>query len=231
MTLSGSATLPRSIRRYLTETTRLMSLSRGRPDILVSFFPAVRTSFFIDGKNPSSPALQRQRPLSPFWRARLSTATIRVLRVNSAILRLGSSVYNRLRLLALSRIRCRHSGTNGCRASSYGFASRIVPVEAFANPVGLGERALVFRTCLGNRHDAQSALGDREGCRRAGRHSEDLRRTICGAPAPRLCHLAGGELDQIQFLSGTRLHPDDGALFGVQQKLRCAVNDKMGIEP
>ena len=39
----------------------------------------------------------------------------------------------------------------------------------------------------------------------------DLRRTCA-----RLCHLAGGELDQIQFLLGTRLHPDDRAVFGLQ---------------
>jgi hypothetical protein len=46
----------------------------------------------------------------------------------------------------------------------------------------------------------------------------DLRRTCA-----RLCHLAGGELDQIQFLLGRYL--------GCKQRLRCAVNDRLGIEP
>jgi integrase len=53
------------------------------------------------------------------------------------------------------------------------------------------------------------------------------RRRTCA----RLCRVAGGELDQIQFLLGhvsiqmTEHYP------GCKQKLRYAVNDKMGIEP
>jgi hypothetical protein len=53
----------------------------------------------------------------------------------------------------------------------------------------------------------------------------DLRRSCA-----RLCNLAGGELDQI--CAWTRLHPNDRTLpLGCKQKLRFAVNDRMGIEP
>jgi hypothetical protein len=53
----------------------------------------------------------------------------------------------------------------------------------------------------------------------------DLRRTCA-----RLCHLAGGELDQIQFLLGHVLIQTTERYFGCKQKLRCAVNDRLGIE-
>jgi integrase len=54
----------------------------------------------------------------------------------------------------------------------------------------------------------------------------DLRRTCA-----RLCHLAGGELDQIQFLLGHVSIQTTERCLGCKQKLRCAVNDKLGIEP
>ena len=54
----------------------------------------------------------------------------------------------------------------------------------------------------------------------------DLRRTCA-----RLCHLAGGELDQIQFLLGHVSIQTTEVYLGCKQKLRFAVNDKMGIEP
>jgi integrase len=54
----------------------------------------------------------------------------------------------------------------------------------------------------------------------------DLRR-ICA----RLCHLAGGELDQIQFLLGHVSIQTTERYLGCKQKLRYAVNDKMGLEP
>jgi site-specific recombinase XerD len=54
----------------------------------------------------------------------------------------------------------------------------------------------------------------------------DLRRTCA-----RLCHLAGGELDQIQFLLGHVSIQTTEHYFGCKQKLRCAVNDRLGIEP
>lgn len=54
----------------------------------------------------------------------------------------------------------------------------------------------------------------------------DLRRTCA-----RLCHLAGGELDQIQFLLGHVSIQTTERYLGCKQKLRCAVNDQLGIEP
>jgi integrase len=69
----------------------------------------------------------------------------------------------------------------------------------------------------------------REAASRAGVEKlapHDLRRTCA-----RLCHLAGGELDQIQFLLGHVSIQTTERYLGCKQKLRCAVNDRMGIEP
>jgi integrase len=54
----------------------------------------------------------------------------------------------------------------------------------------------------------------------------DLRRTCA-----RLCHLAGGELDQIQFLLGHVSIQTTERYRGCKQQLRSAVNDRLGIEP
>ena len=54
----------------------------------------------------------------------------------------------------------------------------------------------------------------------------DLRRTCA-----RLCHLAGGELDQIQLLLGHVSIQTTERYLGCKQKLRIAVNDRLGIEP
>jgi site-specific recombinase XerD len=53
----------------------------------------------------------------------------------------------------------------------------------------------------------------------------DLRRTCA-----RLCHLAGGELEQIQFLLGHASIQTTERYLGCKQKLRHAVNDKLGLE-
>ena len=69
----------------------------------------------------------------------------------------------------------------------------------------------------------------REGASRAGIEKlapRDLRRTCA-----RLCHLAGGELDQIPFLLGHVSIQTTERYLGCKQKLRDAVNDRMGIEP
>ena len=69
----------------------------------------------------------------------------------------------------------------------------------------------------------------REGASRAGIEKlapHDLRRTCA-----RLCHLAGGELDQIQFLLGHVSIQTTERYLGCKQKLRDAVNNRMGIEP
>jgi len=54
----------------------------------------------------------------------------------------------------------------------------------------------------------------------------DLRRSCA-----RLCHSAGGELEQIQFLLGHVSVQTTEKYLGCQQRLREAVNDKIGIEP
>jgi integrase len=54
----------------------------------------------------------------------------------------------------------------------------------------------------------------------------DLRRTCA-----RLCHLAGGERDQIQCLLGHVSIQTTERYLGCKQQLRCAVNDRLGIEP
>src|ERR1035437_7512215 len=53
----------------------------------------------------------------------------------------------------------------------------------------------------------------------------DLRRTCA-----RLCHLAGGELEQIQFLLGHVSVQTTERYLGCKQKLRHAVNDQLGLE-
>lgn len=54
----------------------------------------------------------------------------------------------------------------------------------------------------------------------------DLRRTCA-----RLCHASGGELDQIQFLLGHVSVQTTARYLGCKQRIRSAVNDRIGIEP
>jgi integrase len=54
----------------------------------------------------------------------------------------------------------------------------------------------------------------------------DLRRTCA-----RLCHAAGGELEQIQFLLGHRSVETTERYLGSRQRLLSTVNDKIGLEP
>lgn len=72
--------------------------------------------------------------------------------------------------------------------------------------------------------DVVRAAAARAGIQRLAPH--DLRRTCA-----RLCHLAGGELDQIRFLLGHVSIQTTERYLGCKQKLRSAVNDRMGIEP
>jgi integrase len=46
----------------------------------------------------------------------------------------------------------------------------------------------------------------------------------------RLCHLAGGEIEQIQFLLGHASVETTERYLGCKQKLSHAVNDKLGLE-
>ena len=54
----------------------------------------------------------------------------------------------------------------------------------------------------------------------------DLRRTCA-----RLCHLSGGELEQIQFLLGHVSVQTTERYLGCKQRIRDAVNDRIGVEP
>lgn len=54
----------------------------------------------------------------------------------------------------------------------------------------------------------------------------DLRRSCA-----RLCHAVGGELDQIQFLLGHVSIQTTGRYLGCKQRMKAAVNDRLGIEP
>jgi len=54
----------------------------------------------------------------------------------------------------------------------------------------------------------------------------DLRRTCA-----RLCHQAGGELDQIQFLLGHVSIQTTERYLGCKQRFNDAVNDHIGLEP
>ena len=54
----------------------------------------------------------------------------------------------------------------------------------------------------------------------------DLRRTCA-----RLCHQAGGELEQIQFFLGHVSVQTTERYLGCKQRFRNAVNDRIGLEP
>jgi site-specific recombinase XerD len=85
---------------------------------------------------------------------------------------------------------------------------------------------------LGRRDVAEGAV---ENVVRAAAARAGIEKTGSARPAPhvraRLCHLAGGELEQIQFLSGHVSVQTTERYLGCKRKLRCAVNDRLGIEP
>jgi integrase len=60
----------------------------------------------------------------------------------------------------------------------------------------------------------------------AGLAPHDLRRSCA-----KLCHSAGGELEQIQFLLGHISVQTTEQYLGCKQRIRGAVNDRIGIEP
>lgn len=72
--------------------------------------------------------------------------------------------------------------------------------------------------------DVVRAAAVRAGIDKLAPH--DLKRTCA-----RLCHLAAGELDLIQFLLGHVSIQTTERYLGCKQKLRIAVNDRLGIEP
>jgi integrase len=70
---------------------------------------------------------------------------------------------------------------------------------------------------------AVKAAAKRAGIKDLAPH--DLRRTCA-----RLCHLAGGEIEQIQFLLGHASVQTTERYLGCKQKLSQAVNDNLGLE-
>ena len=53
----------------------------------------------------------------------------------------------------------------------------------------------------------------------------------CRRTCAHLCHAAGGELEQIQFLLGHVSVETTERYLGCKQRLHNAVNDRIGIEP
>ena len=70
----------------------------------------------------------------------------------------------------------------------------------------------------------RSKLAQRLGLDHLAPH--DLRRTCA-----KLCHVKGGELEQIQFLLGHVSVQTTERYIGCKQRLKVAVNDRLGIEP
>jgi site-specific recombinase XerD len=69
----------------------------------------------------------------------------------------------------------------------------------------------------------------RASAKRAG--IQQLAPHDCRRSCARLCHAAGGELEQIQFLLGHVSVETTERYLGCKQRLRQAVNDKIGLEP
>ncbi len=53
----------------------------------------------------------------------------------------------------------------------------------------------------------------------------------CRRTCAKLCHAAGGEFEQTQFLLGHVSVETTERYLGCKQRIRGAVNDKIGLEP
>jgi integrase len=86
------------------------------------------------------------------------------------------------------------------------------------------------RPSLGSWVRPQGYLGSGQGeskiCEIPALAPHDLRRTRA-----RLCHQAGGELEQIQFLFGHVSVQTTERYLGCKQRFHNAVNDRIGLEP
>jgi hypothetical protein len=81
---------------------------------------------------------------------------------------------------------------------------------------------------VGRGNHAKGDLTCGQGRRCPCKHQKScasLRRTCA-----RLCHLTGGELEQIQFLLGRASVQTTERYLGSKQKLRQAVNDSLALE-
>jgi len=80
------------------------------------------------------------------------------------------------------------------------------------------------------RPDRKGRLVCRQILRKDPRHRES-----CASRSPphmcRLCHVSGGELEQVQFLLAHVSVQTTERYLGCKQKIRNAVNDGIGIEP
>jgi integrase len=86
-----------------------------------------------------------------------------------------------------------------------------------------------YRISLEQQHYASTTINLRlAAVRRLALAPHDLRRTCA-----RLCHQAGGELEQIQFLLGLVSTQTTERYLGLgcKQRFRNAVNDRIGLEP
>jgi len=94
------------------------------------------------------------------------------------------------------------------------------PVPNNTSMKGKRDRALLalLLACGPRRHEAVSLVT------KLAPH--DLRRTCA-----KLCQASGGELEQIQFLLGHVSVRTTERYQGSQQRIRSAVNDRIGIEP
>ena len=108
-------------------------------------------------------------------------------------------------------------------------------LECWIKAAGINEGRLFRRVDkFGNVHGDQISVKAiwhivKKSARGAGLRNvapHDLRRTCA-----RLCQSAGGELEQIQFLLGHVSIQTTERYLGSRQRLRCAVNDRIGIEP
>jgi integrase len=108
-------------------------------------------------------------------------------------------------------------------------------IDAWVASAGI-EAGLVFRCVSKSGHVWGDGISEkvvwwvvREYAKLAGIDvlaPHDLRRTCAW-----LCHSAGGELEQIQFLLGHRSVETTERYLGSRQRLVQAVNDHLGIEP
>jgi site-specific recombinase XerD len=108
-------------------------------------------------------------------------------------------------------------------------------IDEWLTPAGVTSGRLFRRVCRAGRvwgdgitekvvwHVVKEYAG-KIGVPRLAPH--DLRRSCA-----RLCHIAGGELEQIQFLLGHASVQTTEKYLGCKQRLRGAVNDHIGIEP
>jgi integrase len=80
---------------------------------------------------------------------------------------------------------------------------------------------------LGARHFRKDGLACGQEYRGKDEHSAPSASRSCA----RLCHDSGGELEQIQFLLGHVSVQTTERYIGCKQRLRIAVNDRLGIEP